>query len=329
MLRLTARSPTITYPTMPQKKTPATRKIKTFRSAPAAAKAAQSKSSYVSLFCGDSIDLLRAMPADSVDLTVTSPPYCMGREYEKSNSVQDFIAAHRVILPEVVRITRPGGSICWQVGHHISGGGSYPLDYAVFSILHDNTAVTLRNRIVWTFSHGLHGALRFSGRHETVLWYTKGAEYHFDLDAVRVPQKYPGKRHYKGPLKGEYSGNPKGKNPGDVWNIPNVKGNHIEKVDHPCQFPVALVQRLVRGLCPAKGLVLDPFMGSGSAGVAALLEGRRFVGAEIDPDYLVIAKDRIRAAAAGKARIRPLDRPIHEPNPRSAVARRPDHFLIN
>lgn len=314
---------------MPKKKLTPAKKIKIYRSVSAAAKAAKSKASYVSLFSGDSIDLLRAMPADSVDLTVTSPPYCMGREYEKSHSVDDFIEAHKIILPEIVRITRPGGSICWQVGHHISAQGAYPLDYAIFSLLQDNEAVTLRNRIVWTFSHGLHGAVRFSGRHETVLWYTKGPKYHFDLDAVRVPQKYPGKRHYKGPLKGEYSGNPKGKNPGDVWNIPNVKGNHVEKVDHPCQFPVALVQRLVRGLCPAKGLVLDPFMGSGSAGVAAALEGRRFVGAELDSDYLAIARRRIREAFAGEARIRPLDRPIHEPDPRSAVARRPEHFLIN
>src|ERR1041384_3300304 len=91
------------------------------------------------------------------------------------------------------------------------------------------------------------------------LRYSKGRRYRFDLNAVRVPQKYPGKKHYKGPKKGKLSGNPKGKNPSDVWEIPNVKSRHVEKTKHPCQFPVALVQRLVRALTLPGSLVVDPF----------------------------------------------------------------------
>jgi adenine-specific DNA-methyltransferase len=144
---------------------------------------------------------------------------------------------------------------------------------------------------------------------------------------VRVPQKYPGKRHYKGPAKGEFSGNPLGKNPGDVWDIPNVKGNHIEKVNHPCQFPVALVQRLVRALCPPNGVLLDPYMGSGSAGVAALAENRRFIGIELDRKYFKLASTRLKAAAEGKALFRPIERPIFTPDPRSEVATIPPHFF--
>lgn len=281
-----------------------------------------------SLYQGDCFDLISKLPDACVDLVVTSPPYCMGMEYERATTVQDFLQAHKRILSEIIRVTKPGGSICWQVGYHISKRVAYPLDYAVFSILEDNREIVLRNRIIWSFAHGLHNTARFSGRHETVLWYTKGSEYVFNLDAVRVPQKYPGKRHYKGPAKGEFSGNPLGKNPGDVWDIPNVKGNHIEKVRHPCQFPVALVQRLLRALCPLNGIVLDPYMGSGSAGVAATAEGRRFIGAELNKKYFAKASCRIKRTARCNAPFRPIERPIFEPDPRSEVATVPPHFKV-
>ncbi|MCL0184432.1 site-specific DNA-methyltransferase, partial [Klebsiella pneumoniae] len=111
----------------------------------------------------------------------------------------------------------------------------------------------------------------------------------FNLDEVRIPQKYPGKRSYKGPNKGQLSGNPIGKNPSDVWDIPNVKANHIEKTIHPCQFPVTIPQRLIKALTNKNGLVLDPFMGSGTTEVAALVEGRRFVGSEIQKSYFDIS----------------------------------------
>ena len=300
--------------------------IRTYKSASSAVRALGAGTRTV-LFAGDCMELIRKMPDQSVNVTITSPPYCMGKEYEKSLSVEDFIAAHKIILPEIVRITRDGGSICWQVGYHVSNRLAYPLDYPVFSILSSVKDVTLRNRIIWTFGHGLHSTSRFSGRHETILWFTKGPDYHFDLDSVRVPQKYPGKRHYKGLRKGEFSSNPNGKNPGDVWEIPNVKANHIEKLDHPCQFPVGLAERLVRALCPKDGVVFDPFMGSSSTGVGAIANGRRFLGAEINEKYGELAHDRLGNAHRGTAPYRPADRPIYVPTSRDAVARRPQHFV--
>ncbi len=278
------------------------------------------------LFFGDCVELISRLPDNSVDLTITSPNYCMGKEYETSRSVEDFIAAHKVILPEIVRITKEGGSICWQVGYHVRSRCVYPLDYAVFSILAGIESVVLRNRVIWTFGHGMHGFARFSGRHETVLWFTKGSDYHFDLDAVRVPQKYPGKRHFRGPRKGEFSGNPKGKNPGDVWEIPNVKASHIEKLDHPCQFPVALADRFVRALCPKNGVVFDPHMGTSSTGVGAIINGRRFLGAEINQKYETIAHSRLLKAYDGTVPVRPSDRPLYVPSAGDSVARRPKHF---
>lgn len=275
------------------------------------------------LFHGDCKKLLQKMPDRSVDLVVTSPPYCMGKAYERSDSFEEFVRAHERILPEIVRITKDGGSICWQVGYHVSSGVVMPLDFAVFQILCRLPGITLRNRIVWSFGHGLHSTHAFSGRHEMVLWFTKGSAYHFDLDAVRVPQKYPGKRHYKGPKKGLFSCNPRGKNPGNVWEIPNVKRNHVEKLDHPCQFPVALAERLVLALCPSGGIVFDPYSGTATTGVAAVLNGRRFLGSEIQQKYVQIGQERLVAAINRTVQFRPISKPIAQPNTGHSVARVP------
>jgi len=273
------------------------------------------------------MELIARMPDNSVNLTIASPPYCMGKEYERTHALEDFIADQKKVLPEIVRITKPGGSICWEVGYHIGQGGAYPLDYVVYSILHGIKGIVLRNRIIWTYEHGFNATNKFSGRHETVMWFTKGDRYVFDLDAVRVPQKYPGKRQTNGPRRGEFSCNPLGKNPSDVWPIPNVKAKHVEKLNHPCQFPVGLADRLIRALCPANGLVFDPYMGSASTGVAAIINGRRFIGAEIKKRYVKMAQGRLALAHAGKVPYRPAERPIFVPHAGLAVARRPAHFV--
>ncbi len=279
------------------------------------------------VFEGDCRELLAQMPNNSVDITISSPPYCIGKVYEsESTTTDDFIKTQKEILPEIIRVTKPGGSICWQTGYHVTDGIAFPLDFAIYEILRDFSEMTLRNRIIWTFGHGLHGTNRFSGRHETILWFTKGRKYKFDLDSIRVPQKYPGKRHYKGEKKGEFSGNPLGKNPGDVWEMPNVKANHVEKTEHPCQFPIALAQRLIRALAPSGGLVFDPFLGAGSTGAAAVIEKRRFLGAELSPTYRAISVNRLEQAKTGKIRYRPADEPVYIPRPNEAVAKRPEHF---
>jgi adenine-specific DNA-methyltransferase len=274
----------------------------------------------------DAFEFLSQLKPGSVDLIVSSPPYCMGKEYDTSGRVEDFVADHERLAPLLAAALKDGGSLCWQVGHHVNNGVVVPLDAIVYQIFSEQEVLLLRNRIVWTFGHGVHAGRRFSGRHETILWFTKGENYEFNLDAVRVPQKYPGKRHYKGPNKGEFSGNPLGKNPSDVWDIPNVKSRHVEKTDHPCQFPVALVQRLVRALTKPGGLVADPFMGSGSSAVAAGLERRRFVGCDIDKSYVAIAEKRVEQLNTGARIVRPLDQPIYQPKGTEEVAQRPAHF---
>lgn len=280
----------------------------------------------VTLWLGETLELLATMPDDSAQLVITSPPYNIGKEYERGRrlSLEAYINAQRRVIDECVRILRHGGSICWEVGNHVAADQIYPLDIMLYPVFARHTELKLRNRIIWHFEHGLHCTRRFSGRHEAILWFTKGDDYRFDLDPIRVPQKYPGKKAWKGPNAGQYTGNPLGKNPGDVWIFPNVKSNHVEKTIHPCQFPVELVERFVLSTTQPGDLVFDPYMGVGSTACAAVLHGRRAAGAEIIPEYVRIARERVQLAADGKLKTRPIDRPIHQPDPNSALARRDD-----
>ncbi|MEW6248290.1 MAG: site-specific DNA-methyltransferase [Nitrospirota bacterium] len=267
------------------------------------------------------MDLLRQIPRETIKLVVTSPPYNIGKSYEKRRALDEYLDQQSKVIHRCVELLHPQGSICWQVGNFVLKNSIIPLDMALHPIF-SSFGLILRNRIIWHFEHGLHCSKRFSGRYETIVWYTKGDQYTFNLDKVRVPQKYPNKKHFKGPKAGQLSCNPLGKNPGDVWIIPNVKHNHVEKTVHPCQFPVELIERLVLALTNEADWVLDPFLGVGTTAVAALLHNRRVLGAEIVADYIKIARERLERAADGRLRIRPMDRPVFDPT-RPTPARPP------
>jgi len=201
---------------------------------------------------GDALKELNKLEDDKFDLIITSPPYNVGKEYEVKISIEKYLQTQEKIIEQLVRVLSEKGSICWQVGNYIEKGEVFPLDIYYYQIF-KQFKLKLRNRIIWHFGHGLHASKRFSGRYETILWFTKTDKNIFNLDDVRVPSKYPGKLHFKGPKKGLPSGNPKGKNPSDIWevivndwenemwNIPNVKSNHPEKTE--CSFDTLRIKK--------------------------------------------------------------------------------------
>ncbi len=268
---------------------------------------------------GDVNAFLDRLPSTPLfDLVVTSPPYNLGKEYESKTSLDAYLSWQDKIISKILPRVKQNASVCWQVGNYVNNGHIIPLDILLHPLFAKH-GLKLRNRIIWKFGHGLHSKKRFSGRYEVVLWYTKGDEYVFNLDAIRIPSKYPAKRHYKGPKAGEYSSNPLGKNPEDIWDfpdeiweIPNVKSNHVEKTSHPCQFPVGLIERLILSLTNKGDIVFDPFSGVGSSGVAAALHDRRFWGAEVMTEYVKLAKDRINQALKGEAKYRSHAKPIYD-----------------
>jgi len=282
-------------------------------------------SSESAIFGMDVEKFLDSLPEEPIfDLVVTSPPYNIGKEYEKKVALEQYVAWQKRIIEKIYVRLKDTGSICWEVGNYVDNGAIVPLDYE-FAPIFKELNMQLRNRIVWHFGHGLHSKRRFSGRYEVVLWYTKTENYTFNLDDVRIPSKYPGKKSFKGPNKGQLSGNPLGKNPEDVWEIPNVKGNHIEKTAHPCQFPVGLIERLVLSMTNPRELVFDPFAGAASSGVAAIIHGRNFWGCEIVDDYINICQERLQESIDGTVKFRPFDKPIYNPG-QSNLSKIPDEW---
>ncbi len=290
--------------------------------------------------CGNALDILRACPSNFVKLIITSPPYNIGKEYETQTNLEKYLNELEPILEQLVRVLASDGSLCWQVGNYVEDKEVFPLD-VYFYPLFKRMGLKLRNRVVWTFEHGLHCSVRFSGRYETLLWFTKGDRYIFNLDSVRIPSKYPGKTHFKpGPKYGLPSGNPLGKNPSDIWrlllhewetglwNIPNVKANHPEKTLHPCQFPIELVERCILALTNPDEWVLDPFSGVGSAMLAAVKLERRAMGCEREPQYIEEAKKRMKLLFSGKLPYRPLGKPVHQPTGREKVSQIPKMWLL-
>ncbi len=264
------------------------------------------------LACIDNLEFLRSIPDGQCKLIVTSPPYNLGKDYETKSPLDDYLNAQERVIEECVRVLHPNGSICWQVGNYVQNGEIMPLDILTYPIF-SGFGLKMRNRIVWHFGNGLHCTRRLSGRYETILWWTLHDDYTWNLDPIRVPAKYPGKKHFKGPNAGKLSGNPKGKNPSDVWEFPNVKNNHPEKTIHPCQFPVELVERLVLSMTDEGDCVFDPYMGVGSAVIAALMHGRNAYGCDIVPEYVELARQRVEDWRNGTLRTRPMGKPVYNP----------------
>lgn len=293
--------------------------------------------------CKNAMEFCQSLSDNSVKLIITSPPYNIGKEYEIKRGIDEYIENMQPMLKEFARILSKDGSICWQTGNFVDNGEVYPLDIYFYPYFKE-LGLHLRNRIIWHFGHGLHCSKRFSGRYETILWFTKSDNYTFNLDSVRIPSKYPGKRYFKGEKKGQISGNPKGKNPEDVWkmtlerliddwdaqiwDIPNVKNNHPEKENHPCQFPVELVERCVLALTNREDIVYDPFAGVASSLIAALKNNRQAYGTELEQSYVNIGFERIRRLAEDTLLTRPVYKQIWIPKPTDKIAQIPEEWGI-
>jgi DNA modification methylase len=281
--------------------------------------------------CADTLEFTKKLPPATVQLVITSPPYNIGKSYETRVSIQDYLEGQKEVIAELVRVLNPKGSLCWQVGNYVNKSEVFPLDIYYYNIFKE-FGLKLRNRIIWHFGHGLHASKRFSGRYETLLWFTKSDTYVFNLDEVRVPSKYPSKKHFKGEKKGALSGNPKGKNPSDfwsflqqewdngLWDIPNVKSNHPEKTSHPCQFPVELVERCVLALTAEQDTVFDPYAGVGTALIAALKQGRKAVGVDRCEEYIFMGRERINKLQTGVLKTRPIGQPVYAPTGRESIS---------
>lgn len=252
------------------------------------------------VYRGDSLELLAALPAACLPLTVTSPPYNIGKSYEQVRDVGDYIDWCAAWVELIHRVTEPGGAFWLNLGYlAVPGRGkAVPIPY----LLWDRVPFFLIQEVVWNYGAGVAARHSFSPRNEKFLWYVKDPDsYTFNLDDVRDPDvKYPNQRK-----NGKLKCNPLGKNPSDVWQIPKVTSgadrSSKERMPHPAQFPTAVVDRIVRACSNPGDLILDPFMGSGSLAEAAIRAGRQAIGFEINGDYVDMTARRLEAALAQPA----------------------------
>ncbi|OBQ35084.1 MAG: modification methylase [Anabaena sp. CRKS33] len=240
----------------------------------------------------DCLEAMAILPDQSINLTVTSPPYNIGKEYENLLPLDDYINWCEKWITEVYRLTLYDGAFWLNLGYLSikNRAKAIPISY----LLWDKIPFYLIQEIVWNYGAGVAGSKFFSPRNEKFLWYVKNPEaYTFNLDDIRDPNvKYPNQKK-----NGKIKVNPLGKNPTDVWEFPKVTSGQNrsskERTPHPAQFPSAVIQRIITASSHENEIVLDPFLGSGTTAMVALDLNRLVIGFEIRQDYCDIAANRI------------------------------------
>jgi adenine-specific DNA-methyltransferase len=240
----------------------------------------------------DCLEAMTILPDQSINLTVTSPPYNIGKEYENLLPLDDYINWCKKWITEVYRLTLYDGAFWLNLGYLSikNRAKAIPISY----LLWDKIPFYLIQEIVWNYGAGVAGSKFFSPRNEKFLWYVKNPEaYTFNLDDIRDPNvKYPNQKK-----NGKIKVNPLGKNPTDVWEFPKVTSGQNrsskERTPHPAQFPSAVIQRIITASSHENEIVLDPFLGSGTTAMVALDLNRLVIGFEIRQDYCDIAANRI------------------------------------
>lgn len=246
----------------------------------------------VAIYKRDCIEAMKEIPDGVIDTTITSPPYNIGKEYEELNHLDDYLKWCETWIKQIHRITKSNGTFWLNIGYlEVENKGlAVPIPY----LLWDRTPFYFIQEVVWNYAAGVACKKRFSPRNEKLLWYVKDPQdYTFNLDDVRDPDvKYPNQKK-----NGKLKCNPLGKNPSDVWQITKVTSGKnrasVERTPHPAQFPMALVERMLRASSNEGDLILDPFMGSGSTAECALRNNRMVIGFELEEKYIGYAEQRI------------------------------------
>jgi len=240
----------------------------------------------------DCIEGMTALQKDVINLAITSPPYNIGKEYESTMEIEEYIQWCSTWLQQVARLIADNGAFWLNLGYiPISDRGkAIPIPY----LLWDKVPMFLQQEVVWNYGAGVAGKRFFSPRNEKFLWYLKNSDsYTFNLDQIRDPNvKYPNQKK-----NGKIKVNPIGKNPSDVWEFPKVTSGagraSKERTPHPAQFPIAVIDRIILGCSNSNDLIMDPFLGSGTTAAVAIRRGRYCVGFEIRKDYCDIACERL------------------------------------
>ena len=244
------------------------------------------------IFCDDVLHGIDRIPDGVIDLIVADPPYGLGKDYGNDSDrlgTEEYLAWMTVWVDAVLPKLKPNGSLyvflTWRHSPE------------VFVMLKQR--LTMINEIIWDRRVPSMGGStrRFSSVHDTVGFFAAAKNYYFDLDAIRVPYDAVTKKARTRSIFAGAKWLEVGYNPKDVWSVSRLHREHRERAAHPTQKPLEIVERMVKASCPPGGLVLDPFMGSGTTAVAAKRCGRDFVGFELNADYCALIEERLQQTA--------------------------------
>ena len=240
-------------------------------------------SKQISICQGDALELLKTLKDNSVDLIVADPPYNLGKDYgndSDSKDFDDYLNFSRAWLSEAHRALKPTGSI------YVFMGVRY-ISY-LYAILERELGMSFNAWITWYYTQGIGKTRGFSPRHDDILFFNKGKKFKFNLDPIRVPQKFYRQRN-----------NMRGANPGDVWEFSHVHYCQDSRLNHPTQKPEGLVERMILASSDEGDLVVDPFSGSGTTLRVCQQLDRNGVGFELNPDYVQMTQYRLSLPFSG------------------------------
>lgn len=232
---------------------------------------------YNQLICGDALEFMSDLPESSIDLVVADPPYNLGKDYGNNTDLKawgEYEEFTRNWLGQAIRVLKPSGSIYVFMGVRFIS--------RLFLLLESEFALNFNGWITWHYTQGMGRKQGFSPRHEDILYFTKTQNFTFNLDDIRIPQKYYRERN-----------NMAGTNPGDVWEFSHVHYCSAEREAHPTQKPEALLERIIKASSNPDDLILDPFVGSGTTCKVAKVLGRRWLGVDINPEYIAMSQRRL------------------------------------
>jgi len=289
--------------------------------------------SNIEIRTGDALELLKTIGSESANLIIADPPYNLGKDYGNNHDIrgfEEYLHFSKTWLKESHRVLTSHGTLYVFMGFRF-------ISY-LYDILDQKLGMFFNSWITWHYTQGMGRTRGFSPRHDDVLMFTKTRNFKFNLDAVRVPQKYYRERN-----------NMTGANPGDVWTFSHVHYSNPEREDHPTQKPEALIARMVLASSNEGDLVLDPFCGSGTTSRVCQVLNRRCLGFELNPEFVKRAYQRLEKPFEGfdstdpRMNRIPRDLPTHLPvetahkqtllleeqgkyeNPTKASAVRPSH----
>ncbi|GAB4420159.1 MAG: site-specific DNA-methyltransferase [Anaerolineae bacterium] len=251
------------------------------------------------LICGDAVTEISKLPDACVDLLIADPPYNLGKDYGNNldrKAWAEYETFTRNWLGQAVRLLKPTGSLYVFMGVRFIS--------RLFGLLEEELGLNFNGWITWHYTQGMGRKSGFSPRHEDILYFTRSEQFTFNLDAVRIPQKYYRERN-----------NMAGANPGDVWTFSHVHYCSAERLPHPTQKPEALLERIINASSNPGDLVLDPFVGSGTTCRVAQVLGRAWLGIDLNPEYIIMSQQRLDAPFDGfdsldpRARRTPKDLP--------------------